>query len=199
MTKCLQAHDCLPHVKDTKTPDDFTGRLDGLKTVPFKKDDMEGQWWINYGLNVALDCVPCQSFSFSADPNNATLYTVHQKFRSFKNRIWNYVNYSAFYSAEDAAKGKFNDQFNQGGFGGRDIWYILGLDGDEMAIAYLANSSWVTHGVFVMSRAPGGVVTNPAKWQAVLEQNQIHWSNICHADVTSPDCTSPVQQRAVVV
>lgn len=188
MTNCLQEHDCLPHVKDTKTPDDFTDRLDHLQTVPFKKSDMYGQWWINYGLNVALDCVPCQSFHFSSDPANSSLYTVHQKFRSFKNRLWNYVNYTALFDPLDASKGVFDDQYNQGGFGGKDVWYILGMDGDEMAIAYFADSNWITHGVFVMSRAANRVVSNPGKWRSVLQQNQIHWSNICQVDVTSSDC-----------
>lgn len=199
MTKCLQKHGCLPHVNDTRTPDDFTHRLDSLITVPFSKRDMEGQWWINYGLNDALDCVPCQSFRFSLDPQNSSLYTVHQKFRSFNNRIWNYVNYSALFDANDAAKGILNDQYEQGGFGGKDLWYILGLDGDEMAIAYLADSNWVTHGVFVMSRAANRIVSNSEKWRAILETNQIHWSNICHADVTSADCTEEDQAREIHV
>ena len=149
----MQVNNCLPTVNDTKTPDDFTNRTDSLKTVAFKKEDVYGQWWINFGLNVPLDCVPCQSFSFSPDAQNASLYAVHQRFRSFKTRIWNYVNYSALYNAEDAARGRLNDRYSQAGFGGADVWYILGLEADEMVAVYTAHSNWLTHGVFVMSRA----------------------------------------------
>jgi len=153
LTSCMQVNNCLPTVNDTKTPDDFTNRTDSLKTVAFKKEDVYGQWWINFGLNVPLDCVPCQSFSFSPDAQNASLYAVHQRFRSFKTRIWNYVNYSALYNAEDAARGRLNDRYSQAGFGGADVWYILGLEADEMVAVYTAHSNWLTHGVFVMSRA----------------------------------------------
>lgn len=33
MTKCLQRHNCLPHVNDTTTPDDFTHRLNRWLTL----------------------------------------------------------------------------------------------------------------------------------------------------------------------
>jgi len=199
MTKCLQEHGCLPHVNDTTTPDDFTHRLDSLQTVPFSQSDMEGQWWINYGLNYALDCVPCQSVRISADPKNSSLYSVNQKFRSFKNRIWNYVDYPALFNANDAAKGILPSHYAQAGFSGKDAWYILGFDGDEMTLAYLADSNWATHGVFIMTRGANRVVSNPEKWRAILEKNQIHWNNLCHADVTSPDCTEQEHAREIYV
>lgn len=198
LVSCLQRGGCLPRANDTKTPDDFTARLGNLTTPPFDRRALSGRWWVNYGLNTALDCVPCQSFSFSADPSNSSTFAVHQKFRSMRRRIWNYVNFTSLCTAEDAARGRLHDVYTQAGFGGRDDWYILGMSGNEMLAAYVANSQWQTHGVFLMAREPQRVVASVGRWRAILEQNGIHWGHLCQADVTSADCLNHVKDVIVV-
>eukprot|EP00411_Alexandrium_monilatum_P040332 CAMPEP_0175411584 /NCGR_PEP_ID=MMETSP0095-20121207/42197_1 /TAXON_ID=311494 /ORGANISM="Alexandrium monilatum, Strain CCMP3105" /LENGTH=222 /DNA_ID=CAMNT_0016710565 /DNA_START=184 /DNA_END=852 /DNA_ORIENTATION=- len=196
LTACMMRNNCIgPHI-DHDTPDNFCSRLDSLPTVSYTMEAIMSKWWVNYGLNIALDCVPCQYFSFVPDPLDSSKVTVEQGFRSFKNRIWNLINMTARPSADDLQRGVLPNNYTQAGFSAIDSWYILGVQGDEMLAVYCQPFPWQTHGVFLMSRAPGRCMQHTDHWRSVLERSGIHWKNVCRADVVSDDCTRSIQSAS---
>jgi len=194
LTACLQKNGCLKTIEDTRTPDDFCGpdlAASSVKAVPFLPQGLLGEWWVQAGLNYALDCVPCQSFIHS-EANNS-LYAAHQTFRSFKNRVLNTVNYEYIASTNLAQRGQLHVVYTQAGFGGNATWYILDHTAQDLVVAYCANSNWVTHGAFVLTRGRGALSSsNVLRYKQVLGASGVSWAHMCRTEVASSDCTAAV-------